>query len=536
MDTSVGTTYEIDEVRNKGAVVDIQKVLRGQSNVFLKDTNPRRNQPSVSDLTVLVRYPMKSTDESYLCLAVSENGWYVVGEGIVTDDCKEVSVDIAVESILSYRAWIRSGGNHRDLFETAETVEVKNGESLAGRIELMVNLQNTMNSKVNPDWTDAGYEWYRALWVECAEMLDHHGWKWWKHQECDVEQVKLELVDIFHFGLSMAIISPTDTVTDFIEDFEDYMQTHAVAIGDFCTNLEALAGAALVGRVFDIASFANCMDLIGMDFDELYKLYVAKNTLNMFRQSAGYKEGTYIKVWDGKEDNEVLMELVANLPADEMLQLSLYTELHLEYTKMQLKMHNVTIPLNPSDPNPIGTVEDLLTTHLAEQKSNAVDLAQVVDIQTAIWSKLKAGNYSHGEFINTSNEDTKAALILAGYGPNVVVENSITQLPDTNHTWRAQITINGEVCRVIETIESRLLRLTERVATGVITNSLRTHEVSSNEFTESVVNNFNNSIPDSAFTIISTDVSVEGTEITVRVLYSELSGEITKCVFDSKDF
>ncbi len=32
--------------------------------------------------------------------------------------------------------------------------------------------------------------------------------------------------------------------------------------------------------------------------------------LNFFRQDNGYKEGTYIKVWEGREDNEHLVEVM----------------------------------------------------------------------------------------------------------------------------------------------------------------------------------------------------------------------------------
>ena len=49
----------------------------------------------------------------------------------------------------------------------------------------------------------------------------------------------------------------------------------------------------------------------GLDFDSLYSAYVGKNVLNFFRQVHGYKEGTYVKNWAGREDNEHLAELVA---------------------------------------------------------------------------------------------------------------------------------------------------------------------------------------------------------------------------------
>ena len=40
-----------------------------------------------------------------------------------------------------------------------------------------------------------------------------------------------------------------------------------------------------------------------LSWDDLAKTYVGKNVLNRFRQANGYKEGTYIKIWQGEEDN-----------------------------------------------------------------------------------------------------------------------------------------------------------------------------------------------------------------------------------------
>jgi hypothetical protein len=36
----------------------------------------------------------------------------------------------------------------------------------------------------------------------------------------------------------------------------------------------------------------------------------------MFRQDRGYKEGTYLKHWHGREDNEHLVEVIHRLDAD----------------------------------------------------------------------------------------------------------------------------------------------------------------------------------------------------------------------------
>jgi hypothetical protein len=38
--------------------------------------------------------------------------------------------------------------------------------------------------------------------------------------------------------------------------------------------------------------------------------------LNFFRQDHGYQDGTYKKMWNGREDNEVLVEVMATLDAE----------------------------------------------------------------------------------------------------------------------------------------------------------------------------------------------------------------------------
>ena len=72
------------------------------------------------------------------------------------------------------------------------------------------------------------------------------------------------------------------------------------------------------------ALFENFFDLTlmsGLDLESLYKLYVGKNILNQFRQDHGYKEGTYIKVWNGQEDNVMMKKIweeEANITPDKL--------------------------------------------------------------------------------------------------------------------------------------------------------------------------------------------------------------------------
>ena len=119
---------------------------------------------------------------------------------------------------------------------------------MRAHLKSMLELQDSMNTKVNDKWRDQNFAWYRAIWVECAELMDHFGWKWWKKQETDIGNVKVELVDILHFFVSMCTVA-------------------------------------------------------GMNANDVMALYFKKNKLNHKRQDGGYKEGTYQKVVDGVEDN-----------------------------------------------------------------------------------------------------------------------------------------------------------------------------------------------------------------------------------------
>ena len=205
---------------------------------------------------------------------------------------------------------------------------------MKAQLLVMLEMQDAMNSRVNPEWRMAGNAWYRAIWTECAEMLDHYGWKWWKHQKPDVEQVKMELVDIFHFGLSSRIDGEL-SFDEIAEELAGEMLEPQIK-DDFKQTLEVLAGQAVLYQHFDGTSFAGCMEQIEMPFEELFKNYVGKNTLNFFRQDNGYKDGTYIKEWNGLEDNEVLVELLEKLdPTNEDFKNQVYKGLADRYSTLK---------------------------------------------------------------------------------------------------------------------------------------------------------------------------------------------------------
>jgi len=197
----------------------------------------------------------------------------------------------------------------------------------AAALQHMAELQDLHNREVDPNWREAGFAYYRAVWVECAELLDHYGWKWWKQQRADLEQVRLEVVDIWHFGLSQLLIE--QRVDDALAERMAEPPRRGIELR---SAVEALALDALSTRSFDPDRFKAVMDGLGMDFADLARTYLGKNVLNRFRQQHGYKTGQYRKLWDGREDNEHLVELIATLdPADAGFEAALYAALEARY-------------------------------------------------------------------------------------------------------------------------------------------------------------------------------------------------------------
>lgn len=181
----------------------------------------------------------------------------------------------------------------------------------------MLELQDELNTFTNrkdvadsnaSNWTELGREWYRAIWMEAAEMMERQPWKWWKAApEIDLEQQQIELVDIWHFLLSMFIeeeVDPAAVVTSFSNGTEAAYKDQQDAIEGIAAEALNADNSAEIGMKFGRACKA-----FGLDFDTLYEYYVYKNVLNIFRQKHGYADGSYQKIWHGEEDNVHLAAL-----------------------------------------------------------------------------------------------------------------------------------------------------------------------------------------------------------------------------------
>lgn len=110
------------------------------------------------------------------------------------------------------------------------------------KLEEIFRMQNALNARIGvnlpPPTDEEKAKWIlnytRAMQQETAELIDSVPWKWWaKYQKFDEQNAKVEVVDLFHFLVSLA-------------------QT------------------------------------LGMTADDVYQAYLKKNQVNHQRQDSGY--------------------------------------------------------------------------------------------------------------------------------------------------------------------------------------------------------------------------------------------------------
>ena len=208
----------------------------------------------------------------------------------------------------------------------------------------MLELQMKMDSSIKTDVPFSHRDYLRAACLEASEAIDHHGWKWWKHQKKNLAQLQMELIDIWHFYFSTYLyrdnldISSAQKTLDYdlnndnskiMLDNKIYELLHMIIL----EKLDLLIGLSAVKRTEPIVLMSLCLDC-ELSPSEIFKQYVQKNTLNLFRQANGYNLGTYKKVWNDKEDNETLVELAAQLNStDPLYSKKLWTLLDESYKK-----------------------------------------------------------------------------------------------------------------------------------------------------------------------------------------------------------
>lgn len=210
--------------------------------------------------------------------------------------------------------------------------------------QLMLTMQSKMNSKICADWVKEDFPYLRAVIIEGAEAIEHHGWKWWKKQQCDTAQLQMEVVDIWHFILSailiktgnnqdiaMQLLLSVNDKQDGCHQIEFDGKIYQLPALSLLAKLELLIGVS-VSRRIELELFSALLRDCKMDWGGLFRQYVGKNVLNFFRQDHGYKDGSYLKEWHGKEDNEHLVDVMNYLdPRDPLYPEKLYQLLEARY-------------------------------------------------------------------------------------------------------------------------------------------------------------------------------------------------------------
>jgi hypothetical protein len=173
----------------------------------------------------------------------------------------------------------------------------------------MLALQQELNDTTNGTGWEAGMtkngkriDWRRAIYLECAELIESYPWKHWKNIDAspDYDNIKIEVVDIWHFIMSWMLqeyrrhdrgsLSDLAGAIEALPNYEAFVhppanrqvESHYDEIERVERIVEVLfcreSPEALMQAFIDVALQS------GLDLTTLYRLYVGKNILNRFRQ------------------------------------------------------------------------------------------------------------------------------------------------------------------------------------------------------------------------------------------------------------
>lgn len=204
----------------------------------------------------------------------------------------------------------------------------------------MLKLQQELNDATNGEGWENGVtkngkiiDWKRCIYMESAELIDSFAWKHWKaiNKEPDWENIKIETIDIWHFVLSLLLqeykLQELGSIEDLAKEIVEQDGYTTFSSLDYRPEadhyeiiqmVEHMMYDVLKPEGFDLDALVRDFFVMalhcGVNLQTLYTLYIGKNILNSFRQDHGYKEGTYIKTWNGKEDNVVMQDIMAKNP------------------------------------------------------------------------------------------------------------------------------------------------------------------------------------------------------------------------------
>lgn len=193
------------------------------------------------------------------------------------------------------------------------------------KLEEMYKAQGELNKQIKSDWKKSlkPYNFESAILVEVGEALESAKYKWWKKQEYNRDNILVELIDVLHFKLSW-LYYQTDNMKAI--EFDYFVQ--GIQRTTPLTEIEILTH---LGRKQSMYDLGIAFKFYGLSIDDIYKIYMTKYVLNQFRTNNGYKDGTYIKDWNGQEDNFWATKFADSLIVDNKFKDKLYKELETFY-------------------------------------------------------------------------------------------------------------------------------------------------------------------------------------------------------------
>lgn len=217
----------------------------------------------------------------------------------------------------------------------------------------MFEMQEELNTFIaGKNWkkfiTSSGQEinFLRCIRFEMTEAIDQSfQWKHWKNNDkfkqysvVDSHNLKVEFVDSYHFLMSEILTNKKYTTYckkyNFNKIKPSKLQDKEIIlmIENYIREVYDYEYDKVDFKLLNLFINFWKLTLSVMSMEEFYKLYITKNALNLFRLKHGYQDGTYIKIWNGVEDNEYLNSYLKN--NEEITYEGIYSYLETEYQKI----------------------------------------------------------------------------------------------------------------------------------------------------------------------------------------------------------
>ena len=192
----------------------------------------------------------------------------------------------------------------------------------------LAQMQDALNCFIDKDWRNKrkADDWGLAVTIESTELIDSYPWKWWKNVNAqpDFKNVKIELVDILHFSLSGTMQVSGNKLQEIPEDVDRSITS---PLTNTQNAIRTFRNVIYLAKVHQFETITEMVIEAAEDLDfNMVAYYIAKHTLNYIRQLGGYKDGSYVKVNKGTEDNELLHACIAPITVAEALDEKLHAQ------------------------------------------------------------------------------------------------------------------------------------------------------------------------------------------------------------------